>query len=75
MISRHVSDEEIQELAAGTSSESEKSRNNEEPKRVSYQVMEELDTSSSAETEDKYQWMFLCHWNLSTENKRYFITL
>ena len=47
---RHVSDEEIQELEAGTSAKSEKSSNNEEPRYVSDEEMKELDTSTSAET-------------------------
>ena len=50
---RHVSDEEIQELEAGTSEESEKSSNNEEPRRISDEEMKELDTSTSAEIEKR----------------------
>ena len=50
---RHVSDEEIQELEAGTSAESEKRSNNEEPRCVSNEEMKELDTSISAETEKR----------------------
>ncbi len=32
--------------------------------------MKEFDTSASVETEEKYQWICLCYWNFSTENKR-----
>ena len=37
--------------------------------------IKELDTGTSVETEEKYQWMFLCCCNFSTENKRGFIAL
>ena len=57
-----LNDEEIQELEAGTSAESEKSSNNKEPRHVSDEEMNEFDTSSSAETEEKYQWMFFVSW-------------
>ena len=50
---RHLSDEEIQELEAGTCAESEKSSNNEEPRRLSDEEMKELDTSISVETEKR----------------------
>ena len=46
-------DEEIQELEAGTSAKSEKSSNNEEPRRVLDEEMKELDTSTSAKTEKR----------------------
>ena len=50
---RHVSDEEIQELEAGTSAESERSSNNEEPRHVSDEEMKEIDTRTSTETEKR----------------------
>ena len=50
---RHVSNEEIQELEAGTSAESEKSSNNEEPRHISDEETKEIDTNTFAETEKR----------------------
>ena len=62
---RHVLDEEIQELEADTSAESEKGSNNDEPRCLSAEKTKELDTSTY--TEEEYPWMFLCYWNFFTE--------